>query len=61
VGLDRLRTGLGKALVGRLTELRPRQIAIVACDPAILERDLAGQVAVAWHMEHDSCRLALCV
>jgi 23S rRNA (uracil1939-C5)-methyltransferase len=61
VELDRLRTGLGKAVVGRLTELRPRRIAIVACDPATLARDLAGQVPVAWHMERDSCTLTLCV
>jgi 23S rRNA (uracil1939-C5)-methyltransferase len=48
--LDPPRAGLGKAVVRRLTELRPRQVAIVACDPATLARDLAGLVANGYEM-----------
>ncbi len=36
---DPPRAGLGKAVVKRLAELQPRQITIVACDPATLARD----------------------
>lgn len=36
---DPPRTGLGKNAVGRLCELRPRAITVVACDPATLARD----------------------
>jgi 23S rRNA (uracil1939-C5)-methyltransferase len=39
---DPPRSGLGKLAVTRLIELLPRQIAIVACDPATLGRDLAA-------------------
>jgi 23S rRNA (uracil1939-C5)-methyltransferase len=38
---DPPRVGLGKAVAGRLIEIRPRTIAIVACDPATLARDLS--------------------
>jgi 23S rRNA (uracil1939-C5)-methyltransferase len=41
---DPPRAGLGKAATTRLVELRPRVLAIVACDPATLARDLAGLV-----------------
>jgi 23S rRNA (uracil1939-C5)-methyltransferase len=51
VVLDPPRTGLGKAVVARLAELRPRQITIVACDPATLARDLAGLVAAGYRVE----------
>ena len=51
VALDPPRTGLGKVVVGRLIELRPRQIAILACDPATLARDLAGLVAAGYQVE----------
>ena len=43
--LDPPRAGLGKNVVKRLNELKPRQVVIVACDPATLARDLAGLVA----------------
>jgi 23S rRNA (uracil1939-C5)-methyltransferase len=38
---DPPRAGLDKAASARLLELRPREIVIVACDPATLARDLA--------------------
>jgi 23S rRNA (uracil1939-C5)-methyltransferase len=51
VVLDPPRTGLGKAVVGKLAELKPRQITIVACDPATRARDLAGLVAAGYGVE----------
>ncbi|MCU1233718.1 MAG: rRNA (uracil-5-)-methyltransferase RumA [Candidatus Solibacter sp.] len=51
VVLDPPRTGLGKAVVKRLGELKPRQVTIVACDPATLARDLAGLVAAGYAIE----------
>ena len=50
--LDPPRTGLGKAVVARLAELKPRQITIVACDPATLSRDLAGLVGAGYRIEN---------
>jgi 23S rRNA (uracil1939-C5)-methyltransferase len=49
--LDPPRAGLGKEVVRRLGELRPRQLTIVACDPATLARDLAGLVAAGYRIE----------
>jgi len=49
--LDPPRAGLGKAVVQRLVELRPRQLTVVACDPATLARDLAGLVAAGYRIE----------
>jgi len=49
--LDPPRAGLGKAVVKRLAELAPGTIAIVACDPATLARDLAGLVAAGYRVE----------
>ncbi len=39
---DPPRAGLGATAVGRLLELAPRKIVVVACDPSTLARDLAG-------------------
>jgi 23S rRNA (uracil1939-C5)-methyltransferase len=36
---DPPRSGLGKQVVRHLTELKPREIIVVACDPATLARD----------------------
>jgi 23S rRNA (uracil1939-C5)-methyltransferase len=43
--LDPPRAGLGKMVVQRLAALQPPRVAVVACDPATLARDLAGLVA----------------
>ncbi len=48
---DPPRSGLGKLVVNRLIELQPRQIAIVACDPATLARDLAALIANGYRFE----------
>jgi 23S rRNA (uracil1939-C5)-methyltransferase len=45
---DPPRAGLGKRAVADLIRLKPRQITIVACDPATLARDLAPLVAVGY-------------
>jgi 23S rRNA (uracil1939-C5)-methyltransferase len=49
--LDPPRAGLGKAVVRRLAELQPKQVAVVACDPATLARDLAGLLATGYRIE----------
>ena len=49
--LDPPRAGLGKAVVRRLGELGPQQVAMVACDPATLARDLGGMVAAGYAVE----------
>jgi 23S rRNA (uracil1939-C5)-methyltransferase len=51
VVLDPPRSGLGKAVVKRLTELKPPQLVIVACDPATLARDLAGLLAAGYRID----------
>jgi 23S rRNA (uracil1939-C5)-methyltransferase len=48
--LDPPRAGLGKVVVQRLAELRPRRVAMVACDPATLARDLSGLAAAGYRM-----------
>jgi 23S rRNA (uracil1939-C5)-methyltransferase len=49
--LDPPRAGLGKEVVRRLIELRPRQMVIVACDPSTLARDLAILTAGGFRLE----------
>ena len=48
--LDPPRAGLGKSVVRRLGELKPRAMMIVSCDPATLARDLAGLVAAGYRI-----------
>jgi 23S rRNA (uracil1939-C5)-methyltransferase len=48
---DPPRAGLGKAAVRELLRLKPRQVTIVACDPATLARDLAALVAGGYAIE----------
>jgi 23S rRNA (uracil1939-C5)-methyltransferase len=49
--LDPPRAGLGKVVVQRLAAWKPRLVALVACDPATLARDLAGLVASGYRIE----------
>jgi 23S rRNA (uracil1939-C5)-methyltransferase len=49
--LDPPRAGLGKSVVERLGELKPRAITLVACDPTTLARDLAGLVAFGYRVQ----------
>jgi 23S rRNA (uracil1939-C5)-methyltransferase len=49
--LDPPRAGLGKAVVRRLSELRPPRLTLVSCDPATLARDLSGLLAAGYRIE----------
>lgn len=48
---DPPRAGLGKTVVAHLARLGPPRIAIVACDPATLARDLAALTAAGYTVE----------
>ena len=48
---DPPRAGLGKHAVRDLLRLKPKQVTIVACDPATLARDLAALVAGGYKIE----------
>jgi len=46
--IDPPRTGIGAEGVASLTELAPRQIIFMSCDPATLARDAAGLIAAGY-------------
>ena len=48
---DPPRTGLGRTVVARLAELKPKRITIVACDPATVARDLPGLLSAGYNIE----------
>jgi 23S rRNA (uracil1939-C5)-methyltransferase len=48
---DPPRTGLGKRVVQKLIDWKPRAIAIVSCDPATLARDLAALTGGGYRIE----------
>lgn len=50
VVLDPPRTGAGREVMERISALRPRAIAYVACDPAALARDIATARQLGWDM-----------
>lgn len=50
VVLDPPRTGAGQEIMERVSALRPRAIAYVACDPAALARDVATARHLGWDM-----------
>jgi len=47
---DPPREGLGKSTVRELIRLRPKRLAIVACDPATLARDLQALVGAGFRL-----------
>ncbi|MGA3238872.1 MAG: class I SAM-dependent RNA methyltransferase [Bryobacteraceae bacterium] len=49
--LDPPRAGLGPEMVTQLSRLKPRAVAIVACDPVTLARDLAGLTGAGYRLE----------
>lgn len=46
--LDPSRTGAGAAVIRQVSELGPRAIAHIGCDPAAFARDLASYAALGW-------------
>jgi 23S rRNA (uracil1939-C5)-methyltransferase len=48
---DPPRAGLGKQVVRHLAELKPREIVVVACDPATLARDAQGLLAAGYALD----------
>jgi 23S rRNA (uracil1939-C5)-methyltransferase len=51
VVLDPPRTGVGKAVIRSLVELRAPRVRYVSCDPATLARDITPLVAAGYHIE----------
>jgi 23S rRNA (uracil1939-C5)-methyltransferase len=49
--LDPPRAGLGKTVVARLGDLKPRAITLVSCDPTTLARDLTGLAAAGYRIQ----------
>jgi 23S rRNA (uracil1939-C5)-methyltransferase len=49
--LDPPRAGIGKEMVRRLVELKPRALVIVSCDPSTLARDLAGLMSGGYRVD----------
>jgi tRNA/tmRNA/rRNA uracil-C5-methylase (TrmA/RlmC/RlmD family) len=50
VVLDPPRTGAGREVMERISALRARAIAYVACDPAALARDIATARDLGWDL-----------
>ncbi|MBM3811395.1 MAG: class I SAM-dependent RNA methyltransferase [Acidimicrobiia bacterium] len=48
---DPPRAGLGKHVVRRLADLKPRRITVVSCDASTLARDLAALVSAGYRLE----------
>ncbi len=48
---DPPREGLGKSAVRQLLRLKPRELVIVACDPATLARDMAALTAGGYQLK----------
>jgi len=51
VVMDPPRTGVGKAVIRSLVELRIPRVRYVSCDPATLARDIAPLLAAGYHIE----------
>ena len=51
VVMDPPRTGIGKAVIRSLVELRIPRVRYVSCDPATLARDIAPLLAAGYHIE----------
>jgi 23S rRNA (uracil1939-C5)-methyltransferase len=51
VVMDPPRTGIGKAVIRSLVELRIPRVRYVSCDPATLARDIAPMLAAGYHVE----------
>ena len=51
VVMDPPRTGVGKAVIRSLVELRVPRVRYVSCDPTTLARDIAPMLAAGYHIE----------
>ena len=49
--VDPPRAGLGKKVMQELARIRSPRLAIVACDPATLARDLQGLLAAGYRID----------